>query len=193
MNLKKLAISFTLITLLTPFARATKCGQVVYNKHGMWKKYKYLPLDLSELTKAHGSISWTSPATTETSTASVDPGVTTGASDSQMQSTSTKGDCKWGGFFGAAESEDFEKYVEQNINEIKTQMAVGHGGHLEVISGFLGCSQNVFIGPTMQKNMSQFVDFQSQDAKHFIEKMHEVVSSEETLSHQCPAVPIASK
>lgn len=192
MKLFKPAVLVMSISVLAPFAQATKCGEVIYNKHGMWRKYNYLPLDLSELIKKHGSISWTSPATTETSTASTDPGVSTGVSDSQTQSVSTRGECKWGGFFGVTDREDFEKYVEQNMNEIKTQMSMGQGGHLEVIAGFMGCSQAAVIGPVMQKNMNQFVDFNSQDAKMFVDRLGKVLSTETSLANQCQASPVAS-
>jgi hypothetical protein len=178
------------ISIMASMAQATKCGQVVYNKHGMLRKYEVLPLDISEGLKKHG-VSSTSPGTTETTTASVDPGVTTGTSDSQTQSTSTKGDCKWGGFFGAAERQDLEHYVEQNLNQIKNQMAVGQGGHIEMLASYSNCNQAKIFGQALQKNMNKFIDFNEKDSKAFVDQIQELISTDDNLSLQCQSVPLA--
>lgn len=184
-------LAFVMFIFLTPFANATKCGEVVYNKHGKLRKYNVLPLDLSEAWKKYGSSS-TSNATTETSTASVDPGVSTGASDSQTQSLSTKGDCKWGGFFGNADRRDFQNYVEQNMNEIKNQIALGEGGHLEILAAFSGCSQAKVLGRSLQKNMRQFVDLGEQQASDFVDRVRTIIVSNPQLSEQCSSLALAT-
>lgn len=191
MNLFKTTICFVSLTLLASFAHATKCGEVIYNKHGKLRKYEVIPLDISEGIKKHG-VSSTSGATTETSTASVDPGVSTGVSDSQTQSVSTKGDCKWGGFFGSADRRDFEGYVEQNMNEIKNQMSVGQGGHIEMLAAFAGCSQTDALGHKLQQNMKSFVDLNNQDSKIFVERVQNMISTDSQLANQCQSGVLAS-
>ncbi len=190
LNLIKLLGGFIIFTFIAPLAHATKCGQVVYNKHGMLRKYEVLPLDLSEAIKKHG-VSSTSSATTETSTASVDPGVTTGASDSQTQSVSTKGDCIWGGFFGAVDREDFEKYVEQNMPEIKNQIALGQGGHIEILAAFGDSRQPKALGQTLQKNMKYFVDFTDNESKAFVQRFQDLILKDSQLSIQCKSASFA--
>lgn len=191
MNCTRTVIALALFLFLAPLAHATKCGEVIYNKHGKLRKYNALPLDLSEAWKKYGSSS-TANATTETSTASVDPGVSTGVSDSNTQSVSTQGDCKWGGFFGSADRRDFQNYVEQNMNEIKNQMAVGQGGHLEILATFAGCSQAKAFGHGLQKNMNRFVDLSDDESHAFVERIQEVISADTQLSNQCGARPLAN-
>lgn len=191
MKLQTTGLCLTFMIILSaPFAYATKCGQLIYNKHGMFRKYDYLPLNLSEAFKKHG-FSSTSGATTESSTASTDPGVSTGVSDSQTQSLSTKGDCKWGGFFSAADRQDFEKYVEQNMHEIKNQISLGQGGHIETIAAFSECNQPKVLGQALQKNMERFVELGDQDSKIFIERIQDTISSDQGVSNQCRAFPLA--
>jgi hypothetical protein len=192
MSFHKSLFAVAFITLLSPLAQATKCGQVVYNKHGMLRKYEVLPLDLSESWKKHG-ISSTSGATTESSTASSDPGVSTGGSDSQTQSTFTKGDCKWWGIFSQLSNRDYQNYVEQNFNEINSQIAVGQGGHIEMLSLIVDCAPTANLGQSLQKNMSQFVDLTENDSQVFLERVRGVINTNSQLSKLCQARSVANK
>lgn len=190
MNASKRFLGCALLILVAPLAHATKCGQVVYNKHGMLRKYEVLPLNLTEAVKKHG-VSSTSGATTEGSTASTDPGVSTGASDSQTQSTSTKGDCKWGGLFGFNDQQDFKNYVQQNMNEIKNQISAAQGGHIEVLAAFSSCKQAATLGRALQKNMDLFVDLSTKDSAVFVERIQNMISKDVSLSNQCQSTSVA--
>ncbi len=127
-----------LLAIFSTQTFASPCGDVIYNKHGMFRKYKYVNLDLSELTKKHGTTGWTSNASTETTTAVTDPGVTTGASSAIQQSLSTKGQCKWFGLVYVAEKR--VQYIAQNVDAVKTELAKGQGHFTEVLMDSYFCN-----------------------------------------------------
>lgn len=163
-------------------ALANPCGELIYNKHGKLRKYQILPLDIFENTKKNG-ISTTSGATTESSTAASDPGVSTGASVSWKQSTSTNGPCKWGGLF--ATQEHYFDYIAQNLDLIKKEMALGQGGHLEILASAHNC-QGIGMASfpkTMQKELVQFIDYTPEQARQFESTLNSVISTH--LSNVC--------
>lgn len=179
------AIFFTGITLLfTQMASATACGDFIY-KHGTFKKYEYMNNTGIENTKKHGYSS-TSAATTESSTASVDPGVSTGVTQSHSQSTSTQGECKWGGFF--ASKEEYKDYLAQNMFEIKQEMSLGQGGHLEILASAFGCAKQdkENLSLVLQKNFESFVDYEPNQSNEFANSIKMVVEKNPSLN--CRAI-----
>ena len=174
-----------LLTIVASSAHATKCGEYIYNKQGLLRKYEYLPLDISESTKKHGSMSSSWGASTESSTASSDPGVTTGQWNSSSQAVSSYGDCKlpmpW------ASRVEFQRYIAQNLNEIKREMALGKGGHLEMLATGFGChgaGKDVFQ-KAAQRNLDKFVDFTADQAGGFAASLDEMVTQDASIASLC--------
>jgi hypothetical protein len=124
---------------LSQFSFASKCGEEIYNKRGMLTKYEYLNLTITEQTKKHGT-STSSAISTESSTAALDPGVTTGFSSGLKQSLSTNGPCKWFGlmvYIGHHRKE----FIAQNMDILKNEMAKGQGEMLEMLVHSYFCPQ----------------------------------------------------
>src|SRR5438128_409745 len=119
-------------------SHATKCGEFIYNKHCWLKHYEWLPNTATENTKKNGIASSTIRPSTENSTAAVDPGVSTGASTGSSQSMSSWGECSWWARM-TGKSTMLEKYMEQNLDQIKKQAALGKGGHMVSIALMSGC------------------------------------------------------
>lgn len=172
-----------IIIFFAQFAAATQCGDLIYNKNGKFRKYEYVNNTGIENTKKHGS-STTVQVTTEGSTASVDPGVSTGVSQSHSQSTSTRGECKWGGFF--VSHNDYKEYLAQNMHEIKNQMAKGQGGHLEILASAFTCDESgkKALSKVLQKNFGEFVDYEPANAAEFAASLKHVVEGTPALHCQ---------
>lgn len=183
--MKSTALVFVVISLLiSQVASATACGDFIY-KHGKFRKYEYMNNTASENTKKHGS-STTSAATTEGSTASSDPGVSTGVSESHQQSSSSKGECKLTNLF--ASKEEFKEYLAQNTYEIKHEISLGKGGHLEIIAAAFSCTEpgKEALSKILQKNFENFVDYEPAQSQEFADSLTLVV--EKSLNHHCRAI-----
>ncbi len=160
--------------VLPTLLMATPCGEFVYNKHGMLKKYVYLPLNISENTKKHGTMS-SSGNTTEASTAFVDPGVYTGMSTGSAQSISSWGQCSFLKVIGVTKAR--EQYIEQNMEDIKDHFARGEGEHIKALAFLSQCPQNKEqeFATKMQSNLEKFIDFKSNEAIGFAKEIDELV------------------
>ncbi len=172
------------ILILGQSSLATPCGDLIY-KNGKLRKYEYVNNSGIENTKKHGS-STTAGVTTEGSTASVDPGVSTGVTASNGQSTSTQGECKWAGFF--ATNTEYNDYLNQNLIAIKNEISLGRGGHLEILASAMSCSQKgrLQLPAVLQKNFELFVDFNPQQSAEFATALNQVVVK--NLDHNCSAI-----
>ena len=183
--MKVSVIFFTgFVLLASQAALATACGNMIYG-NGKFRKYEYLNNTASENTKKHGS-STTSAATTEGSTASSDPGVTTGVSQSYQQSTSSKGECRLSNLF--ASTEDYNDYLAQNMHEIKNEMSLGQGGHLEILAAAFHCSAagKAALSQVLQKNFERFVTYEPPQSKEFAASLKTVI--EKNLNPACQAI-----
>ena len=147
------------VLVLAQISMATPCGDLIYKKNGKFRKYEYMNNNGMENTKKHGS-STTAQVSTEGSTASTDPGVSTGLTQSHTQSTSTRGECIWGGFF--VSHTEYQDYLAQNMHEIKNEMAKGQGGHLEILASAFTCGEfgKKGLSTVLQKNFNKFVDLE---------------------------------
>ncbi len=174
----------SIIILLSVFsfsgvAYASKCGEFVYNKKGMLRKYQYLNLHLTENTKKHGSSSSSFGITTESSTASIDPGVYTGQVTGAAQSTSSRGESKMDptammDLFGSRE--EYKDYIAQNLDEVKKEVAQGDGGHLHTLAAAHRCDALAF-GKTAQKSMERIVDLDVSSTEAFLVSMNAVAKA----------------
>lgn len=184
MKVSRVFLSATVL-VLAQIAAATPCGDFIYNKNGKFRKYQYMNNTGIENTKKHGS-STTFQHSTEGSTASVDPGVSTGVSSSSMQTSSTYGECKWMGYY--ANYSEYKDYLAQNMHEIKNEMAKGQGGHLEVLASAFTCGEDGRKGlsSVLQKNFDKFVDLQPTQSAEFANSLKQVVEANPNLN--CHAI-----
>lgn len=184
MKVSRVFLAATLL-ISAQMAAANPCGDMIYNKNGKFRKYEYMNNTGLENTKKHGS-STTFQHSTEGSTASVDPGVSTGVSSSSMQTTSTNGECKWMGYY--ANYSEYKDYLAQNMHEIKNEMAKGQGGHLEVLASAFTCGENgkKSLSGVLQKNFSKFVDLEPTQSTEFANSLKQVV--EENPNLNCHAI-----
>jgi hypothetical protein len=167
------------------------CGELIYNKHGTLKKYKYAPLSISESTDKYSSSHWTTNANTEYTTAVFDPGVTTGASKSTQQSVSSNGQCKWFGLFSMAQQR--KEYIAQNIDVIRTELARGKGPFSDVLVDSYFCGAE--FGQQLRSNLkSQFVKrkLSTIPAEQIASEINMIIESSEVLSKSCENYVVAN-
>ena len=166
-------------------SHANACGEMIYNKNGKLRKYQYMPNTISENSAKHGS-STSSGVSTEMTTAGSDVGVSTGATAGYGQFSSTKGECKWFGLFSS--HQQYHDYLAQNLTEIKQEMSLGKGGHLQILASAFECNSQgqKQINQVFQKNFGRFVDFQAQNADQFAKTLNDVVDTE--LAESCHAI-----
>lgn len=167
-------LSLVLVSVFVNSAYADKCGEFVYNKKGMLRKYEYLNLHLTENTKKHGSSSSTFGITTESTTASSDPGVYTGQVIGSSQSLSSWGECKFNptalmDLFGSRE--EYKDYIAQNLEEVKKQMAQGDGGHLHTLAAAHHCEAPAF-GIAAKASLVNIVDLGIDKTDEFLNEMN---------------------
>jgi hypothetical protein len=171
------------IILLAGAAHAGRCGEFIYNKNGMLRKYEYLNLTFSEKLQKHGWFS-TSGVSTEATTAGSDPGVSTGQTKGMSQLSSSRDDCS----LFATGSREYRDYIAQNMLEIKKEMALGEGGHLEILAGVHRCSTigRVMFDRSLQRNLSRFIELETNQAVEFADTLRDVVNGDSSLREQCP-------
>ena len=143
---------------------ADKCHKVT--NQGWWRKYNYIPptgfKTATENTKRDGYTSSTTKGTTENTTASSDPGVSTRQTQSDIQYISSYGDCA---FFGSNElKKERATFVAINLDQIKKEAAAGTGSHLQTLAELSLCDQEgaAQFSTEMQRNLSKFIDADAQ-------------------------------
>lgn len=164
------------------YADMYKCAQMVY-KDGMFKKYEYKGNTWGANTKKNGVFSSTTGSTTETTTASVDPGVSTKQLLSTTQYSSSWGECSAIDYHITQEFRS--NYIKQNIVEIKKQISVGEGYHLASLAFLSGCKQIDRTGwiSTLQKNFEGLYDANTE--LQFDRQLQSLINSDSTLASQC--------
>lgn len=159
-----------------------KCWKMVY-KEGLFKKYEYLGNTWGANTKKHGAFSSTAGSTTEHTTASVDPIITSKELLSTAQYSSSWGECA---AIDYEVTQEFRtKYIEQNIVEIKKQISVGDGYHLASLAFLSGCQQidhDSWV-ESLRSNIEQFYDTTS--GQQFDQELQHVIKSDKAFSTQC--------
>ncbi len=150
---------FILLFQVQAFAwNANNCTKLVNN--GWFRKYQYQGYDqpLTKGTKRDGSIMASSAASTESSTAALDPKHWAVVSTSGSQGTSSWGECS---LFGLQQiKENREKYISQNRSEVLRAIAVGSGEHLDVLASFSLCEKSAYktFAVSLQKKTPQLVE-----------------------------------
>ena len=164
------------------FADTYSCAKMVY-KDGWLKKYEYLGNTWGANTKKNGALSSTGGSSTERMTASVDPGVSTGNFMSSMQYSSSWGECSMLEMFITQQFR--QDYIEQNMDDIKKQIALGKGHHLDSLAFLSGCSQieRSEWSTELQSNTESFYDLI--DVKKFDHKLESVIHGNSNLNQHC--------
>jgi hypothetical protein len=83
-----------------------------------------------------------------------------------------------------------QEYIEQNLDEIKKQIAVGRGGHIDTLAVFSSCpfGSASRLGSLMQKNLSHVYDIPSSGAAGFGAYIDWLIESDHELSLRCAPV-----
>ena len=185
-----LFLIFAATSIYSLQSSATKCGEFIYNKKGMLKHYEWTPNSASENTKKGGVfMGATTHPSTENSTATVDPGVSTGATTGTTQSFSSYGDCSyWGAIKESLHGSYRHIYIRENLDGIKKQAALGSGGeHMASIAVMSKCSgqAGTRLGFLLQKNYSAVADVDVAHSDAFDSYVDHLISTDPVLSAQC--------
>jgi hypothetical protein len=152
---------------------------------GWYKKYKYQGIDqpLTKATKDHGSSAGSSRATTERSTATLDPKYSSNVTTSQTNFTSSRGPCGAIAMNEIRETRDL--YIAQNRDEMLKEIAVGHGEHLNALASFSFCDKTSYghFAAQMQAHAADFIN--SQTSASFASVIDREVSQDTDLSKSC--------
>lgn len=174
-----LLLSFLIFSQMT-FSRwgDKECMKQMYSK-GLFKEYKYLPKGFGTFKESESS-GWTTDGTT----ASTDPVISSKVWVGQTQSYSSWGKCA---FIGMTLHKARENYIAQNKDEILREIAIGKGEHLKALAFFSACSKeslSSFSG-SLQKEIDQFVELDSKDHVKFSSQIDQVINSQENLRKSC--------
>lgn len=121
--------------------QARSCAEKVWMKKGLFRQYevKYSSIEFISFktSSEEGSMKVSSASSTQNSTMSLDPGITTGQTQSATQFSSTYGDCSiW------ASNDRWmrrEFYIAENMGNIRSDVAKGDGEYLDTFLFLTGC------------------------------------------------------
>lgn len=183
--MKKLGI-VCLLPLMILSAKASadqySCAKMVY-KDGWLTKYEHLGNTWGANTKKHGVVSSSVGSSVEKTTSSVDPGVITGQFMSSVQYTSSWGECSI--LEMNITQKMREDYIEQNMPEIKRQIAIGYGYHVDALAFVSGCRQleRAEWSRDLQKNTASLYDIK--DGRHFSKKLDNIIKANASFKVNC--------
>lgn len=176
------AFAFFLVGASQAHANYYRCHENIY-KDGWFRKYEVSGKTWGANIKKHGIISSTWSSTIEKTTASSDPGVTTGNVMSSVQFSSSWGDCS--ALEMLITKQIRQEYIDQNMTEIKKQVAMGEGHHLDSLAFISGCT-GLSAGSwskALQANTETLYDIQS--APDFAQYLNLVVMADPQLQNSC--------
>ena len=163
---------------------ASNCAS--YLNDGLYKKYKYMGHDgalgkLSTEKKGLTTKESSTDASSEGTTASVDPKYTTRTALSHSQYTSSWGKCS--GLALNNIKEQREKYFVQNQEEILKEISMGRGEHLLVLADMTLCEPRVRaqFSAQLQSHMENFMNFKGPVSP----VMDQIVIEDKTLAEAC--------
>jgi hypothetical protein len=164
------------------FADAYSCAKKVY-ENGWLRKYDYKGQTWGAGTKKSGVTSSTIHLSTENVTSSVDPGVTTGQYMSSTEYSSSWGECSMVDMEIARQFRD--DYIDQNLHEIKKQIAIGDGYHLESLATLSGCKgeNGATWKRTLQSHTGELYDVES--GREFSDKLDTIIQHQQELNAVC--------
>lgn len=160
----------------------SKCSKLLNN--GLYKKYEYGGIDqpLTKATKKHGSSKGTSATSTEGSTASLDPKYWSNITTSETQFISSSGACSAIALNQIKENRS--KYIAQNFDEIKKEIAQADGEHLSVLAMFSLCDKSSEV-PFMRALQKDFKKINSSNSKTMSDIIDNKVKKSKVLALSC--------
>lgn len=170
------------LTTFSAHAGYYDCAKKVY-EGGWLRRYEYKGETWGANTRKSGAISSTTHVSVENITSSLDPGVMTGRLVSMSQYSSSWGACA---ATGIEISQMFrQEYIEQNLHEIKKQVASGSGYHLDSLAVLSNCQGNVSTewNQSLQSHIEMLYD--ANDGKSFSEVLDQVIENNPTLATLC--------
>jgi hypothetical protein len=158
-----------------------KCFKTTHGA-GLLRKYDFPGYSSSEyMTKKYGSTVGSTENGMQSSTASIDPGVTTGYFSSTSEFTSSNGNCSYFSY----NREMMKDYLVRYRALVLDQAAQGHGDHLKSLYFYSTCGDGGLAA--FQAGMQQrYGDLSArQDAEGMIAAIDDVISSNPALSSMC--------
>lgn len=193
--MRRLLLIFLLLATSPAMAfQARPCAEKVWLKKGLFRKYdvKYSTIEFISFKTStdEGSMKASSASSTQGSTMSLDPGITTGQSESSTQFSSTYGDCSiW------ANNDQWlrrESYVAENMGSLRNDAARGEGEYLDSFMFLSGCpatSKSQF-SKLLHENYS--VLFNSDEDWGFASDVDVLVKHDSGLSAACNGFPTST-
>ncbi len=177
-----IGLSIALFAPVIVSADVYSCAKMVY-KDGWLRKYDNLGNTWGANTKKHGAVSSSVGSSVERTTSSADPGVTTGRFMSVAQYSSSWGECS---ILEMNITRQFRQdYIEQNLGEIKKQVAMGSGHHVDGLAFASGCSNldSATWSKSLQGRTADFYD--SASGLAFANLLDNVISGDDSLKSNC--------
>lgn len=177
-----LAISTLMMIPKIANADMYSCAKMTY-KDGWLTKYEYLGNTWGANTKKHGAVSSSVGSSIENTTSSVDPGAYTGKFTSSVQFVSSWGECSILDYYITKKHR--EDYIDQNIHEIKKQVAMGAGHHIDslaFISGCRGISKETWSRSLQQRTAALY---DAENGAAFASELNSIVSGNDELKSNC--------
>ncbi len=167
------------------YANQYACAKMVYS-NGWLRKYDYLGNTWGANTQKSGVLSSMVHSSIEKTTSSVDPGVSTKNFVSTMQYTSSWGECSMLNYNITQQMR--EDYIDQNMNVIKTQVALGDGVHVDSLAFVSGCHglDEVLWKNVLREKSLQLYD--QENAKGFVKTLDQIISQEPAFTGKCALV-----
>lgn len=163
-----------------------KCSKVL--NYGFLRKYEYIGIGEGNMNattqgiKKDGSFQTSTQSYSEQTTSSVDPGASTRRFLSTSQFSSSFGDCS---LMAQREiREERDHYIAINLDELKKEMALGRGLHLETLASYSLCDvdANQELATQLQKNFRSMVDG---DAKEVSNRISDIIRNHVVLQKAC--------
>lgn len=161
-------------------------GCAGYLNEGLYKKYKYMGHDgalgkISTEKKGMTTKESSTDASSEGTTASVDPVYTTHTALSGSQYISSWGNCSGMALNNIKEQRDL--YFVQNQEEILKEISLGRGEHLLVLADMTLCEAGARpqFSQQLQSHMAKFLNMKGSVSS----VMDQIVIEDKTLSQAC--------
>jgi hypothetical protein len=169
----------------------TACAEKVWLAKGLFRKYelKYSTVDYisCKASTDESSIEVSTKSTLQNSTASLDPGITTGQAISTTQYSLSFGDCS-----GWADNQNWvkrETYVAENMGQIRKDVALGNGEYIETIAYLSGCPASA--KESFAKLLHNHYDslFRNSEGWRFGSDVDALLREDSGLKHLCELYP----
>ena len=150
---------------------------------GWFKKYEYIGNTWGANTQKSGVLSSILHSSIEKTTSSVDPGISTKNLVSTLQYSSSWGECSMLNYEVTMQMR--KDYIEQNADEIKTEIALGQGIHIDSLAFVSGC-HNLNETAWKESLQNRAVEFYEQkNANDFVNVLDRMIQTEPKLAGLC--------